>query len=124
MDAGRLHVRGRIDELIVTGGEKVWPAEVEDGAALHPGVADCAVFGRPDPVWGTRVVAAVVPREPGAAPDPGGAARPGRGPSSAATRHRESWWWWTRSPDSLGKLRRGALGGEAKSRSRRSDDPG
>jgi O-succinylbenzoic acid--CoA ligase len=67
-DAGRLQIRGRLDDLIVTGGEKVWPGDVEAVLRRHPGIADCAVFARPDPVWGQRVAAAVVPRDPGAPP--------------------------------------------------------
>jgi len=65
---GRLHVHGRLDDLIVSGGENVWPGEVEAALRSHPAVADCAVFGRPDPSWGERVVAAVVPRDPAAPP--------------------------------------------------------
>jgi O-succinylbenzoic acid--CoA ligase len=65
---GRLHVHGRLDDLIVTGGENVWPGDVEVALRSHPAVADCAVFGRPDPSWGQRVVAAVVPRDRAAPP--------------------------------------------------------
>ncbi len=61
---GRLHVIGRIDSLINTGGEKVWPEEVEPVLARHPKVAEVAVGGRLDPLWGQRVVAWVVPRDP------------------------------------------------------------
>jgi O-succinylbenzoic acid--CoA ligase len=65
---GNLHVQGRLDDLIVTGGENVWPGDVEAALRSHPAVADCAVFGRPDPTWGRRVVAAVVPRDRAAPP--------------------------------------------------------
>jgi O-succinylbenzoic acid--CoA ligase len=65
---GRLQVAGRLDDLINTGGEKVWPAEVEASLQDHPGVADVAVVGRPDPEWGQRVVAYVVPADPAAPP--------------------------------------------------------
>ena len=58
---GRLVVDGRIAEVIVTGGEKVWPAPVEDVLRAHPAVADVVVAGRPDDEWGERVVAFVVP---------------------------------------------------------------
>lgn len=62
LDAGgRLQVHGRLDDVIVSGGENVWPGEVEAALRRHPAVADCAVFGRPDPSWGERVVAAVIP---------------------------------------------------------------
>ncbi len=67
-EAGLLQVQGRIDDLIVTGGEKVWPADVEDALRGHPAIAGCAVFGRRDPVWGERVVAAVVCATPGPPP--------------------------------------------------------
>jgi o-succinylbenzoate---CoA ligase len=57
----RLSVHGRLDDVIVTGGEKVWPTDVEQVLAAHPGVAEVAVWKRPDPEWGERVVAWVVP---------------------------------------------------------------
>ena len=60
---GRLHVYGRIAETINTGGEKVWPASIERVLAAHPKVAEVAVCGRPDPEWGERVVAFVVPAD-------------------------------------------------------------
>jgi O-succinylbenzoic acid--CoA ligase len=59
---GRLHVEGRIKELIVTGGEKVAPAAVEAVLAAHPAVADVGVAGTPDPDWGEAVTAYVVER--------------------------------------------------------------
>ena len=63
-DTGRLRVAGRADELIITGGEKIWPAPVERLLAADPSVAEVAVVGRPDPEWGQRVVAFVVPTDP------------------------------------------------------------
>jgi len=59
---GRLHVLGRIAEVIVTGGEKVWPAHVERILGTLPGVGAVAVAGYRDQKWGQRVVAYVVPR--------------------------------------------------------------
>ena len=59
---GRLGVRGRADDLVVTGGEKVAPAAVEAALAEHPAVADVAVLGVPDAEWGERVAAVVVLR--------------------------------------------------------------
>jgi O-succinylbenzoic acid--CoA ligase len=61
---GRLHVVGRFDDLINTGGEKVWPDEVEAALREHPGVRDVAAGGRPDPEWGQRVAVWVVPADP------------------------------------------------------------
>jgi O-succinylbenzoic acid--CoA ligase len=65
---GRLTVSGRLAEVIVTGGEKVWPGDVERVVARHPAVAEVAVVGRPDPEWGASVVAHVVAAHDGAAP--------------------------------------------------------
>jgi o-succinylbenzoate---CoA ligase len=64
----RLEVLGRADDLIVTGGENVWPSAVEAVLATHPSVAEVAVAGRPDPEWGQRVVAVVVARPDGPSP--------------------------------------------------------
>jgi o-succinylbenzoate---CoA ligase len=58
--AARLQVQGRIGDVIVTGGEKVWPVQVEQVLATHSGVREVIVVGRDDPVWGQRVVARVV----------------------------------------------------------------
>jgi len=60
---GLLVVHGRADAVIITGGENVWPDAVERVVRAMPGVLDVAVVGRPDPEWGERVVAVVVPRD-------------------------------------------------------------
>jgi acyl-CoA synthetase (AMP-forming)/AMP-acid ligase II len=65
---GWLYVTGRLKDVIITGGENVSPAEVEDVLRTHPDVADVAVIGTPHPRWGEQVTAVVVPR-PGAAID-------------------------------------------------------
>ena len=57
---GYLWVEGRLDETIVTGGENVAAAEVEEALESHPAVAEAAVAGRPDPEWGQAVTAYVV----------------------------------------------------------------
>ncbi len=57
---GSLTVAGRRGDVIVTGGEKVWPDPVERVIATRPDVAEVALVGRPDPDWGHRVVAVVV----------------------------------------------------------------
>ena len=57
---GFLYLDGRREDLVITGGVNVYPAEVENTLAEHPGVTDVAVYGVPDDRWGQRVVAAVV----------------------------------------------------------------
>ncbi|HEU4368156.1 MAG TPA: hypothetical protein VFV05_08025 [Methylomirabilota bacterium] len=57
---GELHVAGRVDDMIVSGGENIHPVEVEEVLARHPQVRDVAVIGEPDERWGQRVVAFVV----------------------------------------------------------------
>jgi o-succinylbenzoate---CoA ligase len=65
---GTVTVLGRMDDAIVTGGEKVWPSAVEEVLHRHPGVGEAAVGKRPDPEWGERVVAWVVPSDPSSPP--------------------------------------------------------
>jgi fatty-acyl-CoA synthase len=62
--AGRLFVDGREDDMIVSGGENVYPVEVEQCLAAHPAVAEAGVTGVPDDEFGQRLVAYVVLREP------------------------------------------------------------
>ncbi len=59
-DAGYLYVHGRLDDVIVRGGENLSPGEIEYALLEFPGVAEAAVVGIPDTEWGERVVAAVV----------------------------------------------------------------
>jgi long-chain acyl-CoA synthetase len=59
-DDGYLFLDGRREDLLITGGVNVYPAEVENVIAEHPGVTEVAVYGVPDERWGQRVVAAVV----------------------------------------------------------------
>ncbi len=68
-DAGRRDAEGllylvdRVKDMIVTGGENVYSAEVEQVLAKHPGVRMCAVIGLPDEKWGERVVAMIMPSD-------------------------------------------------------------
>jgi acyl-CoA synthetase (AMP-forming)/AMP-acid ligase II len=67
-DRGYLYIRGRLREVINTGGFKVFPGDVEAALAKHPAVAECSVFGVADDKWGEAVHAAVRPAD-GAHPD-------------------------------------------------------
>ncbi len=62
---GYLFLAGRADDMIIRGGENVYPVEIEDVIAAFPGVLEVAVVGEPDPYWG-EVVDVVVRPEPGA----------------------------------------------------------
>ncbi|RNL79653.1 class I adenylate-forming enzyme family protein [Nocardioides marmorisolisilvae] len=59
-EEGYLYLDARREDLVITGGVNVYPAEVENALAEHPGVTDVAVFGVPDERWGQRVCAAYV----------------------------------------------------------------
>jgi acyl-CoA synthetase (AMP-forming)/AMP-acid ligase II len=63
-DGGYYYVKDRIKDMIVSGGENIYPAELEGVLAAHPAVADVAVIGVPDVQWGETVKAVVV-RKPG-----------------------------------------------------------
>jgi len=60
--AGYLRLVGRSKDMILSGGYNIYPLELEEALLTHPDVAECAVFGMPDPTWGETAVAAVVPR--------------------------------------------------------------
>jgi len=59
-DEGYLYLDARREDLVITGGVNVYPAEVENALAEHPGVSDAAVFGVPDERWGQKLCAAYV----------------------------------------------------------------
>jgi fatty-acyl-CoA synthase len=65
--AGRLFIEGREDDMVISGGENVFPLEVEECLSQHPAVADAAVVGVEDEEFGQRLSAFVVPR-PGTSP--------------------------------------------------------
>lgn len=65
---GHYYIVGRKKDLIISGGVNIYPADIENVLAMHPDVAEVAVFGAPDPRWGESVVAAVILRQ-GAQPD-------------------------------------------------------
>jgi fatty-acyl-CoA synthase len=66
---GRYAIVGRLKELIISGGENILPAEIEQIALEDPAVAEAVAIGLPDARWGEVPVLALVAR-PGAAPDP------------------------------------------------------
>jgi O-succinylbenzoic acid--CoA ligase len=111
-DDGLIMIDGRRGDVIVTGGEKVWPAPVEALLAGRDDVAEVAVFGRDDPDWGQRVVAAVVPADP--------TAPPALDDLRAAVKERFGPWCAPRELElvarlpktALGKVRRDLLAGE------------
>ena len=67
---GYLYILDRARDMIISGGENIYPAEVEAVLAEHPAVADVAVVGRPDPTWGEAVHAVIIPAD-GVAAEPG-----------------------------------------------------
>ena len=62
--AGFIYIKDRIKDMIVSGGENIYPAELEGVLAGHPAVADVAVIGVPDDKWGETAKAIVV-KKPG-----------------------------------------------------------
>jgi fatty-acyl-CoA synthase len=67
-ERGYCRIQGRLKDMIIRGGENIYPREVEDVLFTHPVVANVAVVGLPDAEWG-EIVAAFVQARPGTAPD-------------------------------------------------------
>ena len=61
-DQGYLYIVDRLKDMIITGGENVYPREVEEVLFTREEVEECAVIGLPDPEWGERVTAFIIPR--------------------------------------------------------------
>jgi acyl-CoA synthetase (AMP-forming)/AMP-acid ligase II len=68
-ERGYCRIAGRLKDMIIRGGENIYPREIEQVLFAHPAVADAAVVGVPDPTWGEQVAAFVRPA-PGQIPDP------------------------------------------------------
>ena len=68
-ERGYCQIGGRLKDMIIRGGENIYPREIEQVLFEHPAVADVAVVGVPDATWGEQVAAFVRPA-PGRAPDP------------------------------------------------------
>ncbi|HEU4361828.1 MAG TPA: hypothetical protein VFR27_09985, partial [Mycobacterium sp.] len=62
---GFVYIQDRIKDMIISGGENVYPAEIEDVLLTHPGIADVAVLGIPSAKWGESPLAVVVRTDPG-----------------------------------------------------------
>jgi fatty-acyl-CoA synthase len=69
-ERGFLRITGRIKDLIIRGGENIYPREIENLLREHAGVADVAVIGVPDPYWGEQVGAVIQPASTAEPPDP------------------------------------------------------
>lgn len=69
-ESGRLYIVGREDDMIVSGGENVYPRALENALSRHPGIAENAVIGVPDEQFGRRLAAYVVPRPGGDVDEP------------------------------------------------------
>jgi acyl-CoA synthetase (AMP-forming)/AMP-acid ligase II len=98
---GYVFIQDRVKDMIVSGGENIYPAEVENAMHSHPDIAEVAVIGVPDPKWGEAVKAVVVPR-------------PGRAASAedilAYTRARVAGYKVPKSVDFVDALPRSATG--------------
>jgi long-chain acyl-CoA synthetase len=102
-DEGFLYVTDRKRDMVISGGVNIYPAEIEAVLITHPDLADCAVFGVPDPEYGEALVAAVQPRE-GAAPQPGEIAAFLRGRLAGYKVPRRIWALAEMPRDSMGKV--------------------
>ena len=60
---GYLYISGRIKDMIITGGENVYPAEIENALSTREEVKECAVVGLPDEEYGERITAFIIPEE-------------------------------------------------------------
>ena len=104
-----MQVKGRLSEMIITGGENVWPVAVERILRQHPGVGEVAVSSRPDPEWGERVVAFVVPADAASPPTLEELRALVRGELAAYAAPKELVVVPSLPKTSIGKLRRGVL---------------
>ncbi|MCW5829831.1 MAG: long-chain-fatty-acid--CoA ligase [Deltaproteobacteria bacterium] len=59
---GYIYIVDRLKDMIISGGENIYPREIEELLYTHPKILEAAVYGIPDPKWGEKVIAAVVPR--------------------------------------------------------------
>jgi fatty-acyl-CoA synthase len=62
-EAGFLYITGRTSDMYISGGSNIYPREIEEKILTHPAIAEVAVLGVPDPIWGEVGIAVCVPRE-------------------------------------------------------------
>jgi o-succinylbenzoate---CoA ligase len=113
---GRLSVFGRREDVIVSGGEKIWPSPVEQLLLGHPDVEEVAVVGVPDPEWHQRAVACIV-ASPGATPALAELRELVKSELGAVYAPRELQLFDKLPRTSIGKVRRGELAAEVLARS-------
>lgn len=107
---GYLFVEGRLDDVIVRGGENISPGEIEDVLRAHPEVADVAVLGLPCAQWGEKVAAVIVTRSDG--PDIGALSQHVKS-QLRSTKTPEAWYFRDELPyNETGKLLRRVLKAE------------
>ena len=97
--AGRLFIDGRDDDMIISGGENLFPSEVEDLLAGHPAVREVAVVGVDDEAWGQRLKAIVVLQDGESVTDPPAVGSPGTGDASDGSTSRSVTAWEARPSD-------------------------
>lgn len=108
---GSYRIVGRVKELIISGGENIHPAEIEQALAQHPAVAECAAFGLPDARWGELVAVAVVLRGGERASEEELAAHLAQ--RLARFKVPRRWFWTAQLPKTaLGKVQRARLASE------------
>jgi fatty-acyl-CoA synthase len=83
-ERGYLRIAGRIKDMIIRGGENIYPREIEEVLISHPAVAEASVLGFPDDHYGEVVAAAIRPSPPAAAPSAASAAGPASGDGGLA----------------------------------------
>ena len=91
MDArGYLKITGRVKEMIIRGGENLFPAEIENAMLEHDAIAECAVVGVPDDTWGEQVACFM---RPAGAERPDGCQPEGLRPRARCRRRRRPQFW-------------------------------
>ena len=90
-ERGYCRIVGRLKDMIIRGGENLFPAEIEEVLYRHPGVAEVAVVGLPDESWGEIVAAFVRPADPARTAAGRPSCAPTSGPSCRRRRRRRQW---------------------------------